>query len=160
MRGCQRFSLFFSPFFFFLFSDRELDNLSLSLDFINFIINFSDSSLLTLKKKLSEIRLILYDLFFPLSQSRKSRGASSREDRCSEKDAGSREKRGEQRHVDRPHNTSACKAISVRARGGLRHVTASIHSGPYGMVSYESQFFRYMTMKFFKIPCSYVNVYI
>lgn len=159
MRGCQRFSLFFLLF---SFSFSQIGNwiISLSLDFINFIINFSDSSLLTLKKKLSEIRLILYDLFFPLSQSRKSRGASSREDRCSEKDAGSREKRGEQRHVDRPHNTSACKAISVRARGGLRHVTASIHSGPYGMVSYESQFFRYMTMKFFKIPCSYVNVYI
>lgn len=82
---------------------------------------------------------------FPLSQSRESRarGVSSREDGGSEKDAGSREKQGEQRHVDRPHNTSACKAISVRARGGLRHVTASIHSGPYGMVSYESEFFRY-----------------
>lgn len=61
--------------------------------------------------------------------------AHGRRPLAEKKDAGSREKQAsersaEQRHVDRPHNTSACKAISVRARGGLRHVRASIQGGP------------------------------
>lgn len=63
-RLCAVVSGSLSFFLLFSFSFSQIGNwiISLSLDFINFIINFSDSSLLTLKKKLSEIRSILNDL--------------------------------------------------------------------------------------------------